>query len=55
MNIWIDDCASGGYLYRVMRGQAVYDTFVSKKALTWKEQRDIAAGYREALEGYGKG
>lgn len=40
------------YLYRVMVDYRPYDEFVSDKSLTWSQQDDVAAGYREALDGY---
>lgn len=50
-DIWIDDCSAGGiYYYIVMVDGKKYDEFVSSRHLTWSEQTDVAAGYREYLE-----
>lgn len=50
---WVNDCSSGGmYVYLVMRGHQVYCELVSKTRLSWSEQADIAAGYREAFANY---
>lgn len=52
-SLWMNDCSSGGMnVYLVMRGHSVYDEFVSTKPLTWSQQADIIAGYREALDNH---
>lgn len=50
MDIYISDCASGGYnLYLVMVNGKVFDKMTATRRLTWSEQWDIVAGYKEAL------
>jgi hypothetical protein len=41
----------GEYLYQVWVDGEVYDKFFSKTPLTNSQMIDVAAGYREGLEG----
>jgi len=40
----------GEWLYRVMVNGVKRDEFFTKTRLTWSEQTDVAAGYREGLD-----
>lgn len=39
----------GFYVYTVMVDGKPYDQFDSKTSITWSQQWDVAAGYRDAL------
>ena len=53
MTVFLDESNYPGInIYRVMVDYVKYDEFVSSEPLTWSEQLDVAAGYREALDGY---
>ena len=50
-DVYVADHAGGGInLYIVMVNGKSYDQLISSKRLTWSEQWDIAAGYKEALD-----
>ncbi len=52
--VYVADHAGGGInLYIVMVNSKPYDELISTKRLTWSEQWDIAAGYKEALDHFG--
>lgn len=53
-DVYVADHAGGGINYYVVmvNGQP-YDDMTSSKRLTWTQQWDIAAGYKEALDGIG--
>ena len=42
----------GVYIYRLMVDGKKYDQFVTTEPLTWSQQADVEAGYREALDNY---
>lgn len=49
--VYVADHAYGGYnLYVVMVNGKPYAELVARHRLTWSQQADIAAGYREAFE-----
>lgn len=50
-DVYVADQSGGGINYYVVmvNGEA-YDAFFSKRRLTWSEQWDVAAGYKEALD-----
>lgn len=53
-DVYVADHAGGGInYYVVMVNGKPYDEMTSRKRLTWSEQWDIAAGYKEALDGIG--
>lgn len=54
MRVWVllDYGFPGSWYYSVIVDGDTYDRFSSTKRLLGSEQRDIAAGYQEALEGY---
>lgn len=54
MHVWIYRIwhYPGAHHYHVLVDSVKYDEFTSSKSLRRDDMRDIAAGYREALEGY---
>lgn len=54
MHVWLRriEHYPGHHRYVVLIDDKHYDEFVSRKALRRDDMRDIAAGYKEALEGY---
>lgn len=54
MYVWINALSHypGQHEYAVMVNAEKYDEFVSRKKLRRDDMRDIAAGYKEALNEY---
>lgn len=54
VEVWLDFHYGKMYYYSVMVDGKPYDHFTSRSgALTWKQLRDVAAGYQEALSAHG--
>lgn len=55
-DVYVADHAGGGInYYVVMVNGKPFDDMFSSKRLTWSEQWDIAAGYKESLDTIGAG
>ena len=50
MNVWLEEYTYGYmYVYRVMVDGQLHKEIRSTEYLTWSQQSDIAAGFKDAL------